>query len=60
MKTKIFKLLKEAKNQKEINNIVDEFAIQIVFDYDLMDALRDAKQRITSMETMNWKTYQLN
>jgi hypothetical protein len=60
MKTKILKLLKEAKTQKEINDIVDTYPIEIVFDYDLMDALRDAKQRMTNMETINWKTYQLN
>jgi hypothetical protein len=63
MKTKILKLLKEAKTEKEINNIVDNFYDIMIFDYDLMNALRDAKQRVLqskSNKKTEWKVYELN
>jgi len=66
MKTKILKLLQEAKSQKEIDDIVDEFAIPIIFDYEIMDALRDARKRLSVKEVFyiadkrKWEVYELN
>jgi allophanate hydrolase subunit 1 len=66
MKTKILKLLQEAKSQKEIDDIVDEFAIPIIFDYEMMDALRDARKRLSVKEVFyiiderKWEVYELN
>jgi hypothetical protein len=66
MKTKILKLLQEAKSQKEVDDIVDEFAIPIIFDYEMMDALRDARKRLSVKEVFyvvdktDWKIYELN
>ena len=62
MKTKILKLLQEAKTQKEIDEIVDKYPDAILVSYELMDALKNARARVVHNKSnkREWEVYELN